>query len=293
LASGIITRSDFSNFEPKFLASAQYTLQHEALLPQMFRNEDLPEHMGPTWNGPRHGTVVATALTEGVSIAIGQIPSQSNTAITPSSAGVEVIITKRALQTGRDNYMTQMGVVAADSLVKKIDKDGIAKFTDFTAIGTAGVAMTGGHVNAASANIRANRSGLGGPPRGPFYLLHTPETISVLLNSIAPVGTYPVPAGFSQEVIEMWYAHDLKVYSLNGGFASGNIALTGATTSATGAVFSKNAVVYVEAQAATFESDYDNELRGWNIVGEAVYGYGTDITSWGQGMVFDSAARVA
>jgi hypothetical protein len=189
--------------------------------------------------------------------------------------------------------MTQMGVVAADAMVKKIDQDGIAKFTDYTAIGTAGIAITGGHVNAASSRVRANRSGLGGPPRGPFYFLHTPETVSVLLNSIAPVGTYPVPSGFSQEVIEMWYAHDLKVYSLNGGFASGNIQLTGATTSATGAVFSKNATVYVEAQPPEFESDYDNELRGWNIVGTARYGYGTDITSWGIGMVFDSAARVA
>lgn len=292
MASGIITAADFSNFEPKLIAEAQYTLQHETLMPQLFRNESLTEHMGRTWNQPRHGTVTATALTEGVPLAVGQIPTQANTAITPGEAGAEVIITKVALSSGRDNYMKQMGVVLADSIKLKVDRDGFTRFADYTTIGTAAVALTAGHVTAAVSRVRAANASTAGPPRGPFYFVHRYEAMANLLNNLAPTGTYPVPAGLSQELIELYYVHDLKLFSLNGGFASGNLTRD-AADDAVGAVFSKNATIYVEADAAGFESDYDPELRGWVVVGVARYAYGTDVTSWGVGMTFDAADRVS
>lgn len=298
MASGLITAADFSNFEPKLIAEAQYTLQHETLMPQLFRNEELTEHMGRTWNQPRHGTVTATALTEGVPLAVGQLPAQSNTGITPGEAGAEVIITKVALQSGRDDYMKQMGVVLADSIKLKVDRDGFAKFADYTTIGTAGssIVMAPGHVNAAVSRVRSASNSTLGVPRGPFYLVHRYEPISLVLNAIAPTGTYPIPTGLSQEVIDLYYMHDMKLFGLNGAFASGNLARvtpTSTTTDAVGAVFSKNATIYVEAQAAEFESQYDPELRGWLEVGVARYAYGTDVTSWGIGMTFLSADRVS
>lgn len=294
--TGVITASDFSNFEPKLIAEAQYTLQHETLMPQLFRNEELTEHMGRTWNQPRHGTVLATGLVEGVPLAVGQVPAQSTTAITPGEAGAEVIITKVALQSGRDDYMKQMGVVLADSIKLKIDRDGFARFVDYTAIGTAGgsVQLNGGYINAAVSRVRSASNSTLGVPRGPFYLVHRYEPISYLLNTIAPTGTYPIPTGLSQEIIDLYYMHDLKVFSLNGGFASGNlprVTPSSATTDALGAVFSKNATIYVEAQAAEFESQYDPELRGWLEVGVARYAYGVDVTSWGIGMPFLAADR--
>ena len=291
--AGTITAADFSNFEPKLIAEAQYTYQHETLMPQLDRNEQLTEHMGRTWNQPRHGTVTATALTEGVPLAVGQIPTQQNTAITPGEAGAEVIITKVALASGRDNYMKQMGVVLADSIKLKVDRDGFTRFADYTTIGTAAVALTAGHVTAAVSRVRAANASTAGPPRGPFWLVHRYETISLLLSNIsAPTGTYPIPSGLSQELIEQYYMHDQKLFSLQGGFASGNLTRD-ASDDPVGAVFSKNATIFVEADPMGVESDYDPELRGWVMVGVTRYAYGTDVTSWGCGMTFDAADRIA
>ncbi len=296
--SGIITASDFSNFEPKLIAAAKFTLQNKVLMPQLFRQEALLPSMGRTWNQPRHGTVTATALTEGVPLAIGQVPTQTNTAITPGEAGCEVVLTDVALSSGRDDYARQMGRVMADALAKKIDVDGLTRFTDFTTIGTVAVSgtpassITVGHVNAGVSRIRAASQ----PPPTPHWFVTRPETMRVVLNAAGPTGTYPIPSGLSQELIEMYYMHDFRLFSLNGGFATANLPtnlVAAASPCAVGAVFSQESEVFVSAHDTEFEKDRDIELRGWVMTAVARYGYGADVTAWGCGLTMDSTLAIS
>ncbi len=287
--SGIITASDFSNFEPKLIAAAKFTLQNKVLMPQLFRQEALLPSMGRTWNQPRHGTATATALTEGVPLAIGQVPTQLNTAITPTESGVEIVLTDVALSSGRDDYARQMGRVMADALAKKIDQDGLAKFTDFTAIGTAvssgGSVATVSFVNAGVARIR----GAAQPPPTPHWFVTRPEPMRIILNAAGPTGTYPVPSGLSQELIEMYYMHDFRLFALNGGFATANLPnVSTSTTACTSAVFSQESEIFVSAHDTEFEKDRDIELRGWAMTAVARYAYGADVTAWGCSIGLDS-----
>lgn len=289
MVSGVITASDFSNFEPKLIDEARFTLVAKVLFPQLFQKKRLTPNMGRTYNAPKHGTVTATALVEGVPLAIGQVPVQGNTAITPGEAGVAIVLTDVALSAGRDDYAAQMGRVMGDSIGQKVDKDGVTRFQDYTAIGTAGSAMTVGFVNAAVARVAAGNAA-GEPPTKPWWFVSRPEPMRILLNAIVSTGTYPVPSGISQEVIEQYYAHDMKVFGLNGGFATINAPrnASGANDS-TSAVFAQDSEIFVEAHPVQFEKERSIALRGWLMTGIARYAYGAYQTGWGTSILTDSA----
>ena len=169
-----------------------------------------------------------------------------------------------------------------------IPQDGIAKFTDYTTIGTAGVVLTLGHINAGLARVRA---GTEAAP-GPFWFVHRPEAMRQALNAVVASGTYPVPTGISQEVMETYFRYDGKIYGFNGWFDTVNVAKDSADD-AIGAVFSRFSHKYVEAHPAQFESERDPALRGWLEVCTARYAYGSYQTSWGAGMTFDAVTPVA
>ena len=289
MVTGVISASDFSNFEPKLIAETRYTLQYKTLMPQLVRRERLPESMGRTYNVPKHGTVTATALTEGVPLAVGQIPSQGNTAIVPAEVGVEVILTDVALGSGRDDYARQMGRVMGDAMAKKLDVDGIAQFPSFTTtIGTSGTARAVGHITAAVARLASAAE----PAPKPWWYVDRPEPMRLILNTVAPTGTYPVAAGLSREIMDMYFLHDFKLYGLSGGFATVNQPTSGATDT-TGCIFSQDSIIYVEAHPVRFERDRDIELRGWLLTSVARYAYGIYVATWGVPMNGDATAPVA
>ena len=116
-------------------------------------------------------------------------------------------------------------------------------------------------------------------------MLH-PYQAHDLAADLAPVGTYPVPSGISQTVLENHWVGRAFGVDL---FQAGNLPVDG-EDDAKGGVFSREALVLVIFKDWAVERERDASLRAWELNVVADYGYAEYQDAWGVEMYFDAAA---
>jgi hypothetical protein len=177
------------------------------------------------------------------------------------------------------------GRVIGNAMSKKIDTDGLALFSGLdSGLGSAGTALTIGHLAAAVAQCRGQSE----PVPMPMVSVFHPHQINYLVDAIAQPGTSNMPAELQRDVLENYWVGNVKLSGLPI-FVDGNISIDSADD-AYGAIFSPLAFIYLIGWEPENWIEEDKSLRGYEIGVVADYGMVEEAGTYGRYMLFDSAA---
>ncbi len=265
------------------IAEARRTQMHRTVMEPLVRTYRVSKGEGDRLEIPKFGAVTASALTEGVDMANPQTLTTTKVVITPAEVGAQIVITDRALRTAREDMARAAGRVLGDAIAKKLDQDLLGLLDGFSSsLGGAATKITMGHLRAAVSRLH----GASEPAPLPYSAVLHPYQAHDLAADISPTGTYPVPSGISQSVLEQhWVARAFGVDV----FQAGNLSVD-ASGDAKGSVFSKESVVLVMFKDWAVERERDASLRAWELNVVADYGFGEYEDTWGVEMYFDAAA---
>jgi hypothetical protein len=283
----------------KFVAKSRYTLQERrGVMRDSLNFEALPLNEGPNVTVPKYGQVSTTGLTEGVDMTNAQEILDTPTVVTPGEYGAKVILTKMMLMTVRDSFFTVATNVLRDSFNRQQNQTLSDDMDNFSiALGSAGTALNVGNVMAAHASLKYNAPANGSAGRGgepapdPISLVLTPSQIHSLRKTLvggigAAANTQVSPEMGRGGSVEGTFTID----SLPGLTIKSNIDITkDASDDAKGGMFSKMAIQGAELGGTEVDKDYDQSLRGWEVVIVGRWGRTEYDDNFGREMLFDSA----
>ena len=278
----VTTSSSIGHVVDTVIAEARRTQMHRTVMEPLVRTYRVSKGAGDRLEIPKFGTVTAGALVEGTDMTNPQTLTTTKLTITPGEVGAQIVVTDRALRTAREDMSRAAGRVLGDAIAKKLDKDLLGLLDGFsTSLGAAGTNITMGHLRAAVSRLH----GAAQPAPKPHFAVLHPYQAHDLAADISPTGTYPVPSGISQTVLENhWVTRAFGVDV----FQAGNLTVD-ANDDAKGGLFSKEAIVLVVFKDWAVERERDASLRAWELNVVADYGFGEYEDSWGVELLFDAA----
>ena len=278
----VTTSSSIGHVVDTVIAEARRTQMHRTVMEPLVRTYRVSKGAGDRLEIPKFGTVTAGALVEGTDMTNPQTLTTTKLTITPAEVGAQIVVTDRALRTAREDMSRAAGRVLGDAIAQKLDKDLLGLLDGFsTSLGGAGTNITMGHLRAAVSRLH----GAAQPAPKPHFAVLHPYQAHDLAADISPTGTYPVPSGISQTVLENhWVTRAFGVDV----FQAGNLTVD-ANDDAKGGLFSKEAIVLVVFKDWAVERERDASLRAWELNVVADYGFGEYEDSWGVELLFDAA----
>ncbi len=253
------------------LGVAKKTATHYKLRPQE----------GPTKHIMNYGRVSAYSLSDGVDYGQAQALSDADTTASPGEVGVLIILAGRSISRSPDaDLAKRAGRIAARALDLKQDTDGVTQLASFTstALGGAGTVGAPGlfHAGAARLGFGSNRSNPEPVPE-PWYVIHHDNALSAVAGKIIPFGTTPSGTtlydgtnGFSPTTGSRTpMSDDIMQMGVQALGRLGNATIyrdanliPDSNDDVTGAMFSKEGLIYVEEVSATMDYDQPKRLRG-------------------------------
>jgi hypothetical protein len=210
---------------------------------------------------PKVGQMTASNLTDGVDITDSEDIGMTTTDLTCSEVGLKVILTDKLVRQEKPDMFRVVGKQMGDAMARKVDEDIIALFDGFsTAKGASGAGLNFRSFAALVSILKA------APAPRPYAFVHHPHAIYNLMRDTAKVGSYPIPHGYSEDLLKDFWA---MTFDGVGVFSDGNI--TSGTTSK-GAMFSKEALCFIESLSPNVERERDASLRATEIVMVSDYG---------------------
>ncbi|HET6496502.1 MAG TPA: hypothetical protein VFH61_14190 [Thermoleophilia bacterium] len=288
----------------KYVAESRYVMQERpGVIFAFLRSENLPKGQGSTVNIPKYGTVNTTALTEGVDMASAQEITDTNTALTPSEYGGQVILTDMMLDTVKDEFFRVAGKLLGEGFDRQREQtlaDDMANFS--VIIGSAGTALNVGHVMAGYASIKYNApaagvAGRGGEPApDPVALFQTPAAIHSLRKSmVGHVAGAVVQA--SGGTASMGAAPSLGGAPAHTGFMVDDVTVHSSinfnkdtSDDVVGGLLSKEGIITATLGGGPdAEKERDSSLRAWELNFVGRWGRVEYNDAWGRAVTMDSA----
>lgn len=298
MAAGTTGTSQIDDAVEKMLAESRFTLQERpGVVKSCIRRERLPEHKGPSVNIPKYGVVTTYALTEGTDMAQAQQITDTLMTLTPAEYGAQVMLTDMMLMEARDEFFKTAGKILAESFDRQQDQTLCDDFDSFSqALGSAGTALTIGHVMAAVAAIQYNApadasAGRGGEPGpDPIYGVFTPSQIHALNKTLLGGMGAAAATQITPETERARKGNEFTIPGVGITIKSDINLNKNTDDDAKSGIFSREATILVElGSAPSVEKERDASLRAWelNFVGRWARGEYED--DWGRECLFDSA----
>lgn len=298
--AGVTAKAQIDQAVEKFVAKSRYTLQERmGLVRSTIEVETLPENEGPSYNLNKYGQVTTYALTEGVDMTQAQQITDTGMTITPAEFGAQVILTDMMLMTVKDRFFDVATRILRDSFDRQQDQTLCDDFDNYSiALGSAGTALTIGHVMAAHEAVKYNApadgtAGRGGEPApDPLTLMITPAQIHALNKTLTGGQGAADKTQITPETERAGAGGGkFTIPGLPGLTVVSNININKDTSDdAKGGLYSKMAQVLVElGSAASPERERDSSARWWEINYVGRWARGEYDDDWGREMLFDSA----
>jgi len=234
------------------VASAVVASEPAAPDPDLIESERIPQGH-KQWDILTYARLAqATALTEGVDLALPEQLVTASLTITPAEHGIIATLSKRLIRRqGDSNVVSTTGELIANSLRRRQANDVIALYDGFSkSIVGASTPIDITHFRGAVSYLMTDNDSAYGPAPMPIRgALHI-EQISHIILDISDPGTAAGnrPAGFGDDMLQRWWKGSDRLYGVQV-FHSGNIALD-ANNDAKGALFSPGALYMVVAEGA-------------------------------------------
>jgi hypothetical protein len=206
---------------------------------------------------------------------------------TTSEAGCKVIITKKLRAQLKEDAYSAAGKVIGNMMGRKIDTDGVALFSGFSGqLGIAGTVITLGKIAAAVAQLQGQSEPVPGPYVGVFH----PYMINAFVDQLTTANT----TNFGQSplyaqtdaILNDYFRGREKLYGVSI-YADGNIT---SGSAGHGAVFNKDALIYLVGWEPENWVEEDKSLRGWEIGIVADYNMVENDDTYGRDMLCAATA---
>jgi hypothetical protein len=308
MAAGITGIAAVDNSLPtEFIAEVKLADRYSPVMRNLVRNETLPEHEGSTWQLTELTRSTIVALSDGEDLTTAEQITDSALTIVPTRYGGQVVYTKEAYAkfTKRADLARLVGEVLREDMLRKEDVDLLTQLDSFSvALGSAGTALTIGHIMAAGAAIRgggqaagAITSGTQNAPHGPIHGVFTSAQLHPVTKNMAIGRQILTTSGASQEGPQPGEAankalRDAFVGRLGGvdTFVDDNLGKD-SSDDAKGGVFAEASIIQVHFMGGVRivpDEDPSRETKEVNVFMNK--GIGEYKDAWGREMLFDAAA---
>lgn len=263
MAIQIATTGSLEDAQRIIVAEVRYTAEHNAPCKNLVEHFTLGKGE-KSITVPKIGKATANALTDGVDMADSAAIGMESTSLTTSEVGLKFIVSDKLVRQEVPDVYRMVGRQGGDALARHVDSAIITLFDGFSSASSigAGTNVTMAFFMNAITNLEAGHGGTGEPAPTPYSCVLHPFNIAPLRAAVSVSGTYPIPAGFSEDLLKNW--HELTLGGV-GIYRDGNISINATSTNAKGAMFSKSALCYVESQAPNIERERDASLRATEI----------------------------
>jgi len=273
------TTTTLNDLLPSIVAEALFVANERSIMRGLVRNYTLAQGQGKTVTVPTYPKLTAAALTEGDALTATAV-STGSAVLTVSEVGLMTSISDMAMIASASNVVSDIGRLFGEAIARKIDQDLAGNFANFsTVVGSNTTAATAAKLFEAIAKLRAQ----GYDTTGDCAIVLHPEVAYDLKSSIT--STFAAPASMvGNSALESGYV------GLLGGvpvYETSNITST--TGDSIGGLFHRDALGLALMQDIKIETQRQAALRGWDIVGSAIYGHGELQDLAGVALSFDSS----
>ena len=257
-----------SELLPQIVQEAIFVASEKSIAKGLVRNYTLPLQQGKTVTVPIYNKVTAAALTEATAPTATAIDTDGAT-LTVSEVGIRATVSDLAINSSATNVVADIGRLFGESIARKMDTDVMALFTGFTnSVGSASTTLTPALIFQAIAKLRSEGYDTSNDCAIVLHPNAVYDVASILTSTFAApasmVGNDALRNGF------MGTLGGVPVYQ------SSLVPLTDGSTAGdfTGALIHKDAIGLAMMQDIKIESQREATLRGFDIVGSAIYGVG-------------------
>lgn len=256
---GATTAADLAAGSVAMIGTARYT--YEPI--QVFKNTANVYKLGKGEKSiyiPKFGTITCEGLTDGVDMANSQTMTINGTTHTTNEAGCKVIVTKKLRAQLKEDAYRAAGKVIGNAMGKKMDVDGLTLYSGLdSGLSNANTSFGLGYAAAAVTQC----IGQAEPAPMPMAFVLHPYQLNTIVDAVATPGTSNMPPEYQMAVLQNHFAGIIKMNGVPV-FHDANISID-SSDDAYGAVYSKEAFIYVVGWEPDTWLVYDDSLRGWEI----------------------------
>ena len=275
------TTGNLENAQRIIIAAARFTEEHNAPALNLIESFNLPRGAKQV-TVPKVGQMSMSDLVDGQDIIDEEEIGMTTVDLTAAEVGAKIILTDKLVRQSAANVMSIVGRQLGEGMARKKDNDVTALYSGFsTDIGASGRTMSLANVAAAVAVAKGSQYG------SQIYINHHPFTVFDLAKeAAATAGTYPIPSGFSADLLANFWSGIRPVYGVPI-FEDGNITRT--TVAATvGFIGDKSAMAVLKSVDTRTERQRDASLRATELILTSDYGVFELDDSKGAGLTLDS-----
>lgn len=267
------TTGQLANASRIAIAELRFTAEHNSPMLQLVEHMRLRDGEKSV-TVPKAGQMVASDLTDGVDLADNQDIGMTTVSLTSGEVGLKTILTNKLLREQVHDTFKMVGRQMGEAMGRKKDTDLLSLFSTLNSgsdLGATNRQLDFGNLLVIIAHARANKF-----PR-PTSIVHHPNALFTTVHSgaIGIAGGGTMGAGPSITVTEhsegllrdFWrFKYDgIDVYD------DGNIS-EDSSGDGIGAIFSKQAMVYLESVGYDFDTEEDKSLRATELIAISDYG---------------------
>ena len=279
------TTGNLESAQRIIIASARYTEEHNAPAMNLIEQFTLPKGSKQV-TVPKVAQMSMSDLVDGQDIIDEEEIGMTTIDLTAAEVGAKIIITDKLARQSAENVFSIIGRQLGDGMARKKDDDVTALYSGFsTDVGASGRTMKLSNVAAAIAIAKGSNYG------SQLYINHHPFTVFDLASeAAATAGTYPIPKGFSEDLLGNFWSGIRPVYGVPI-FEDGNITRTTAAATV-GVIADKSALAVLKSVDTRTERQRDASLRATEVIITADYGVFELDDSRGAAFTLDSTTPV-
>jgi len=268
----LTTTSTLANLLPSIVAEALYQASEKSIMKGLVKNYTLAPSSGLTVNVPVYAKITAAGLTEATAPTATAI-TPGTAALTVSEVGIRATVSDLSIQASASNVVSEIGKLMGESIARKMDTDLMANFNNFSQVvggvgESASSAATAAKLFEAIAKLR---SGGYDTSNDCAIVLHPNiafDVASTLTSTFAApasqVGNDALKNGLMGSLGGV-PVYQSSLVNLADGSTAGDYGC---------GIFHKDAIGLAMMQDIKIESSREAALRGFNIVGSAIYATG-------------------
>ncbi len=254
---GVMTTGVLADSLPYVIAGARLVREYEGVMAGLVETQKLGENMGNTWDEISLSQITAQAITENTELSNYQQTADTKFTITPTMVGIATVITDKLRHRIDRKVAAKIGALAQNAIQRKKDEDLLVMLDGATtSLPGTGTTLTASTISAFASRITSNATEAGKPPIR--CVLHGYQIHDLWDQSVAGVGTYPIPEGETARVFADGFRGRINQAEV---YEDGNITID-TSSDAKGGVFAKEGIVLVQGMAPRSETERKPGLGG-------------------------------
>lgn len=278
------TTTTLNDLLPSIVAEALFVANERSIMRGLVRNYSLGQGQGKTVTVPIYPKQTAAGLTEGDALTATAI-STNGALLTIGEVGLMTSLSDMAMTASATNVVSDIGRLFGEAIARKIDSDLMNLFNGFSAeVGSVSTTATPALLFQAIAKLRSQ----GYDTANDCAIVLHPNVAYDVASTLT--STFAAPAGMvGNEALRngfMGMLGGVPVYQSS--LVQQTVASGGAGGDYACGVFHRDALGLAIQQDIKIETQRQAALRGWDIVGSAIYGVGELYDGAGVKGIFDS-----